>query len=158
MPLISPFRLRAQRLGLVAALLLASTSLAAQSVRPDQAIEYRQSVYQVILWNFQPLGAMARGRIPFDRTTFRRHAQRLANLSGHLLEGFPEGSDSGAETAAKSEIWENWADFESKMNDFRKASRELAVASRTEDFEALKTRFGAVGGTCKACHDSYKID
>ncbi|MCB1636326.1 MAG: cytochrome c, partial [Xanthomonadales bacterium] len=21
-----------------------------------------------------------------------------------------------------------------------------------------KTRFGAVGGTCKACHDSYKID
>lgn len=148
------------RRGLLAAtaLLLASPAAQAQGVRPEAAIEYRQSVYQVILWNFQPIGAMARGRIPFDRAAFRKHALRIANLSGHLLEGFPEGSDSGAETEALPAIWENWADFESKMGDFRRAARQLANASRNEELEALQARVATLSGACKACHDNYKAE
>ena len=146
------------RLILAAITLLCSTTVQAQTVRPEQAIEYRQAVYQVILWNFQPLSAMARGRVPFDRAVFRKHALRVANLSGHLLEGYTEGSDRGAETAALADIWANWADFESKMADFRREARQLANMSRASDFTALKTQFGQVSGTCKACHDSYKAD
>lgn len=130
----------------------------AQSVRPEQVIEYRQAVYQVILWNFQPLSAMARGRMDFDRALFRKHALRVANLSGHLLEGYSEGSDQGAETAALAEIWANWSDFEARMADFQRESRQLASMARASDFTALTTQFAEVSGTCKACHDRYKAD
>ncbi len=148
------------RLIIAAAVLLCSLSFQtqAQTVRPDQVIEYRQAVYQVILWNFQPLSAMARGRTPFDRDSFRKHALRVANLSGHLLEGYTEGSDRGAETAALAEIWANWSDFEAKMMDFRRESRQLANMAKASDFTDLKDQFAQVSGTCKACHDSYKAD
>jgi cytochrome c556 len=146
------------RLILALACLFAACAAQAQSVRPEQAIEYRQAVYQVILWNFQPLSAMARGRMDFDRALFRKHALRVANLSGHLLEGYPEGSEQGAETAALAKIWANWADFQTRMGDFQRESRQLANMSRASDFTELKDQFAEVSGTCKACHDLYKAD
>ena len=40
--------------------------------------------------------------------------------------------------------------------EFNQAANDLAKAAATGDAAAVKTAFGAVGGTCKSCHDDYR--
>lgn len=136
---------------------LLSTSTFAQT-KPEDAIKYRRSVYTVLLWNWMPMNAMVRGRIAFDAKEFSSRAERVAALAPQLLEGFPEGSDTGATTDAKPDIWKNFEDFSAKMKDLEKESAALAVVAKAGDEAAIKEQFAKTAGTCKACHDNYKAD
>lgn len=147
----------ARVLALVLSFGLVSADAAAQ-VKPADAIRYRHSAFQVVVWNFMPMSAMARGKLPFDAVKFGMHADRVAALAPQLLEGFPKGSDTGGETEAKPEIWANWPDFESKMKALETESRKLADLCKSADEAAIKVQFGKVGASCKACHDQYKMD
>jgi cytochrome c556 len=144
-------------LPLTLALVLGATTASAQS-KPEDAIKYRQSLYTVMLWNWMPMNAMMRGRIPFDGQEFARRAALVASIPPQLLEGFPEGSHEGAKTEAKPEIWADFADFSAKMKDLEHESAALAEISRAGDEAAIKEQFAKTGGTCKACHDQYKVD
>jgi len=141
---------------LFSSLLLTAPSMA--DVKPETAIVYRQSMYHAILWNYLPLADMAKGKVPFDGKEAARRADRIAAFAPQLLEGFPKGSDKGAKTEAKADIWSNFADFESMMNDFVKETRALADVAKTSDEEKFKAQFQKTSGTCKACHDKYKAD
>ena len=149
--------MRAAALPLSLLLLAASTSASAQ-IKPEDAIKYRQAQYTVLLWNWMPLNAMVRGRVPFDAAEFARRAQLVAAVAPQLLEGFPEGSGTGASTDAKPEIWANFADFSSKMKDLERETAALATIAKGGDEAAIKAQFALTGGTCKACHDEYKVD
>jgi cytochrome c556 len=85
------------------------------------------------------------------------YADQLAALTTlDVMRGFAGGSDKGT-TRAKPEIWENKADFESKMNDLTKAVNALQiVANEGTDRKAIAEQVGATGKACKACHDDYK--
>lgn len=137
---------------------LLASSLAAAQAKPEDALAYRKSVFGLIAWNFGPMSGMVRGRVPWDDAEFGRRAQRVAQLAPMAEEGFPQGSKVG-DSAAKAAIWENWTDFEAKLQTFRTESAELArLASSGADADALKAQFGKVGGSCKGCHDNYKED
>ena len=123
----------------------------------EKAIEYRQSVYKVIGWNFKPMGAMVKGEKAFDAAAFARMAENVAFMSKLAAEGFIPGSDAKAgETEAKDEIWKKPDDFKSKMADFEKASAELASVSKGGDLNAIKPVFGKTAETCKACHKAFR--
>lgn len=135
-----------------------SASLAAAAVKPDTAIRYRQSVYTMIGWNFVPLVDMIKGKTPWNAAEFTKHAERIANLTPQLIEGFPEGSDKGAQTEAKPEIWTSMDDFRSKMDTLVKESRALADIARTGDETRTKDQFKKTAGACKSCHDKYRSE
>jgi cytochrome c556 len=139
---------------------LAVIALPAQAqVKPDDAIRYRQSAFQVLVWNWAPMGAMVRGRTPFDAKAFAQGATRVQQISTMLLEGFPAGTEKGSlPSAAKPEIWRNQADFEKKMKDFGAAAAQLATLAGSGDEAAMKAQFAKTSETCKACHDRYKAD
>ena len=122
----------------------------------EKAVDYRNSYMTILSWNAKPMGKMLKGETPFDAAAFTLHARQLANASGlDLLWAFPEGSvteDSGA----REEIWFDWEDFEQKFADFRTAASALGEAAEGGDVEAVKSAFGKVGDTCKACHKPYK--
>jgi len=147
---------------LAAALLLplAAIALPAQAqVKPDDAIRYRTSAYQVLVWNWAPMGAMVRGRVPFDAKAFSQRADRVQVISTMLLEGFPPGTATGTlKTESKPEIWTNFADFQKKMKNFEMAAAELARVAKAGDEAATKAQFAKASETCKACHDLYKAD
>ena len=57
--------------------LLTTTCVFAGAVQADsppskgeQALKYRKSLYQVMAWNFGPMGAMAQGKAPYDAAEF----------------------------------------------------------------------------------------
>ncbi|MFI4969305.1 MAG: c-type cytochrome [Lysobacterales bacterium] len=138
------------------AAMLAGAVVATAAVKPDTAIHYRQSVYTMIGWNFAPLGAMVKGKTPWDANEFSRHAERIAFLAPQLLEGFPQGSDKGASTEAKPGIWKNMDDFKSKMDDLVRQSQALADIAKDGDEAKMKEQFKQTAGACKACHDKYR--
>ena len=139
-------------------LLLAASATANAQAKPEDVIRYRQSAYTVLLWNWMPMNSMVRDRIPFDAAEFARRAERVAAIAPQLLEGFPEGSGSGAPTEAKPEIWTDFADFTSKMKDLERESAALAAIAKSGDEAKMREQFAKVGGTCKACHDTYKAE
>lgn len=139
-------------------LLLAASATANAQDKPEDIIRYRKSAYTVLLWNWMPMNAMVRGRIPFDAAEFARRADRVAALTPQLLEGFPEGSGAGAPTEAKPEIWTDFADFTAKMKDLERESAALSTIAKSGDEAKMREQFAKVGGACKACHDKYKAE
>ncbi len=144
---------------LISAAVAATFALGATAqIKPDDAIEYRQGVYEVIGWNFKPMAAMVKGEVPYDKEAFAKRAANVAVMAPMALEGFTPGSNKGdkQKTQAKAAIWEKMDDFKAKMTKFTDESAKLAAISKTGTFDEIKKQFGATGAACKACHDDYK--
>ena len=146
------------RLALFAACAVAVSASAFAQRKPDAVIEYRRSAMTMIGWNFGPMSAMFKGKVPFDAKEFAQHAERVAMLAPQVLEGFAKGSDKGAETDAKPDIWIHFDDFQSKLNDLINESKALSEVAKGGDEAKMKDQFKKLGGACKACHDKYKQD
>ena len=134
-----------------------STTAMADSEDPNaHALEYRKSIMTLIGQNFGPMVGMIKQEIPWDDEAFKGFARDLEHLASlNLKRGYREGSHVG-KTKAKPEIWENKADFESKMQDMAEALKKLAKAAEKGEKKDTIEAFKNAGGTCKSCHDDYK--
>lgn len=83
-------------------------------------------------------------------------AETIAATSGKVPALFPAGSDKGAETWAKAEIWANKADFDMKATNAKAAAEKLAASAKAGNMDAVKADFAALGGACGACHRPYR--
>lgn len=93
--------------------------------------------------------------------TVRASAAQLAGLAKQASSWFPEGTGPEAgKTGAKPDIWapQNRADFAAKLKNFQAAAQAFNAAAAGTDVTAMKARFGDLGGTCKACHDKYRVE
>lgn len=141
----------------ISAIVMALTiGSATAQIKPEDIIKYRQSVYKVMGWNFSPMAAMVKGEKPYDKEAFARHAVIVSQMSPLAMEGFAVGSDKGADSKAKPEIWTKSADFKEKMDKMVGETKKLAAIASTGSFDKIKKQFGATGEACKACHDDYK--
>ena len=147
-----------RRITLITALTLGPAATAVAQNKPEEVIEYRRAAMTMIGWNFAPMSAMAKGKIPFDAKEFAKHAERIATTAPQVLEGFAKGSDKGAETDAKADIWTHFDDFQSKLTDLVNESKATSEVAKGGDEAKMKEQFKKLGGTCKACHDKYKQD
>lgn len=122
----------------------------------DDAVYYREGVMNVFAWNTDQMAAMVKGEVPFDRTVFQGYAADLASAAAlNLLPGFPEDSATD-DSDARDEIWLNWPDFESKLQQLRTESAKLAKVAEDGDEAAIKAQLDATRRACKSCHDDYK--
>ena len=62
------------------------------------------------------------------------------------------------ESHARAELWSNRADFVAKAGVYQQATAALVQAAQAGDAGAFKTAYGAVGASCKACHDLYRAE
>jgi cytochrome c556 len=150
--------MRRSSLILAIAATLGAITGAFAAVKPETAIAYRQAGYTMLGWNFGPMAQMVRGKTPWDGAEFARRAERVALIAPQLLEGFPQGSDTGATTEAKAEIWKNMDDFKLKMDDLVKQSRLLADVAKSGDEAKMKEQFKQTADACKACHEKYRSE
>jgi cytochrome c556 len=89
----------------------------------------------------------------------RAGAAQIADLSRKASGWFPAGTGPEAgKTGAKPAIWQNPEDFASKLHNFQVAAAAFTQAAMSPDVNAIKTKFGALGQTCKACHDKYRSE
>lgn len=144
------------QLALTGVLVALSLPAAAQFAKPEDAIKYRQSSFFVMGQHFARVGAMANGRVPFDAKVAADNAEIVAAMAKLPWAGFGPGTDKGAPTKAKPEIWSEQAKFKDAGDKLMAESTKLAAAAKTGNLDALKAAFGATAGTCKACHDAYR--
>jgi cytochrome c556 len=137
-----------------------STPAAAQFAKPEDAVKYRQSAFSLQGTHFGRLAGMARGTIPFDAKVAAENVAVLEAVSKLPWTAFGDGTDKVASSKAKPEIWKEMPKFKEGSDKMQAEVSKLAAAAKggTMTLDQLKAAVGAVGGTCKACHDSYKVN
>lgn len=119
------------------------------------AIKYRQSALHLQNYHLGRLGAMANGRIPFDPRSAAEHAETLVAISKLPFVAFVDGSDKG-NTRAKREIWTEKDKFNAGATRLDEEVVKLNAAAKSGNLVQIKSAVGAVGKTCKSCHDDYQ--
>jgi cytochrome c556 len=140
----------------VCAAMCAAIPAQAQFAKPADAIWYRQGAMTLIGAHFGRIGQMVQGRVPFDAKVAADNADVLLVLSKLPFTAFGPGTETGENTKAKPAIWTETDKFNKDATDFQDKVVKLNAAAKTGDLAQIKTAFGDVGQSCKACHDSYR--
>ena len=130
-----------------------STAVYAQTA--DRVIKYRQGIMQAQGWHMGILGGMAKGSRPYDKDVATRSAKFVSELLPMAAEGFPPGTETGAPTRAKPEIWKDKAKFDKYLQDAQAESVKLAAAAGN-GLDALRGAIGPMGRACNNCHDDFQ--
>lgn len=145
---------------------LSLIALSAIAVQPAQSAkhakdvtQYRQAILRLVKSNVGALGAMNKGAIPMDATTLETNSLRIEQLS-LMLEDYFATDTTGfdVETAALDKIWNNQADFKTKIAALTEAAKNLNAVAKAGDAEQFKPAIGQIFKSCKGCHDTYKAD
>ncbi|MDR3214060.1 MAG: cytochrome c [Azoarcus sp.] len=139
-----------------AALFLAGSASA--QVKPEDQIKYRKAAYSFASWNMGKIKANIDGA--YDAAQVRAAADAVAAVAGSGLGAlFGPGTEKAIgdqKTAVKPELFQNGAEVAKLAGNFATAAAALVKAADSGDAATVKTAFGDVGKTCKACHDQFK--
>ncbi len=124
-------------------------------------IKARQGLMQVAGFNLGVLAAMAKGKRDYDAKIAAgaaRNVHMAAMMDDSLL--WPKGSDLTnkeltIKTAAKTEAWTTYPEVVDKHKAWTEAAAKLADVAGN-GLDALKPAVGAVGKSCKGCHDDFR--
>ena len=138
----------------VASLVVAlSVGGAAVAVIAADAFHDRHMAMESVGDAMKALGAIAKKEAPFDAAVVKKNATTIADNLKKAAALFPAGS-GGGESMAKPEVWTDAAGFDKAMKDAHAAAVALQAVS---DEAAYRPALGALGATCKGCHDKYRI-
>lgn len=142
--------------GLLLVVGVAAVQLAQAQSAPEKTIKARQSAYYLIGDQMARINATAKGELPFDKDAMQLSGEILGVLSAAVLHYFPVGSDQGAATKAKPEIWKEVARFKQLGDASHSEALKLKTVLATGDLAAIKAAYGVTAKSCKACHDVFK--
>ena len=145
---------------LAAASLAAALALAPAAFAQDfeNQVGARQGQFKIMAVNLGVLGGMARGQMEYDAELAQAAADNIVAVTSLHQDFFwPEGSDNVMldTTRADPSIWDDNADFLAKWSDAGEAAVALQDVA-ADGQEGLGAALGALGGTCKACHDAHR--
>jgi cytochrome c556 len=90
-----------------------------------------------------------------ELASIKADAEAIASHATHITHLFPTGSTQRP-TDARSTIWQNWPDFESKAKALETESNKLTAVS-ADDLAALSAQARAVSQACGDCHGKYRV-
>jgi cytochrome c556 len=149
-------RQTAATFALTVAAIAFSAPASAQFQKPEDAVKYRQSVMTVMGNHFGRIGAMVNGRAPFDAKVAQDSAHVVATMSTLPWPAFTPDTEA-LKTRAKPEIWKEGAKFKESYEKLMAETVKLEAAAKSGNLDSIKTAFGATGGSCKNCHDSFQV-
>jgi cytochrome c556 len=145
-----------KKLGMLAAaslIVVLSTPASAQFAKAKDAVKYRKSAMTVMASHFGRMAPVAKKQIPFDKEKIKENMAILNVLATLPWAGFAAGTEGGD---AKDDIWLDPDGFKKDQDTFHANLKKLNAAVDSGDFDAFRVAFGAVGKSCKSCHDSYR--
>ncbi len=145
-----------KKLGMFAAaglIALASTPSMAQFAKAEDAIKYREAAMTLMGSHFGRMAPVAKKEAPYDKDKIKENVAVLNVLAALPWAVYGKGTEGGE---AKPEIWSDPEGFTKAQEDFKTGMGKLTEAADAGDFDAFRVAFGAVGKSCKSCHDSYR--
>ena len=105
-------------------------------------------------------GGVLKGELEYSPTIGKASIAAM-NAAAQAYSSFlPEGSDDDPRTSVSPKIWEDKVGFEALMEKFRAATSAAMEASGKDgpaDAEAFAAAVKPVLGSCKGCHEDYRI-
>lgn len=141
---------------------LTGTAMGQVVGKAEDQIRWRQSAYQTMAWNMARIKANVEGTYNKDQVVEAANVvQAIANSKMGAL--FQPGTDKGKgwkETRVKPEFFkpESKDELGKLAGGYNKEANEMARVAATGDLGAIKTQFGKLGESCKACHDKFRKD
>lgn len=127
---------------------------------PEPAvIDERQANFKALGKSFKAIRTQLEGDSP-DMAAITAAATDM-NAAALKVEGyFPEGTsvDDGFETEALASIWEKPEEFAEAHQRLTSATAEMITIAESGDAAAVGDQVGAIGGSCKNCHDNFRLD
>jgi cytochrome c556 len=124
-----------------------------------QAYESRMAIMEDAGVRMELINNMAREQVALDEAAFTTAAVELAALAARMPEGF-ELVSAVPGSRADPIIWENKADFDSRMDAAIEATARLARVAQDEGFAAAQTLVVAnptTSSNCGGCHNTYRL-
>ena len=141
----------------VPAVFLAAMFFTSAAVAQQSPQEQRHELMEGVGDAAKPVGAMLKGEAPFDATIVMQSLQTFAEAPPVFVTLFPEGSEMGHDTEAKSTIWSERAGFEANLQAWSDAIA-AAIAAAPQDLDSLNAAVGPVFKECKSCHEGYRVE
>jgi cytochrome c556 len=139
--------------GIAAAVAIASTAAVALT---DDPITTRKKLMQANGGAAGAATAMIKGEVPFNADVAQSALRTMNAVAYSFGDYFPEGSDQG-DTRASPKIWEEMAEFEQYLADFR-ADTDAAREADPQNVEALQAAMGEIGQNCQQCHEEFRLE
>ncbi len=146
---------------MIAAGVTAGAGVAVSGEAEDKAIKARQSVMQLLSFNLGKLGAMVKGDMAYDADQAMIAANNLKAVASIRQDAmWPQGTameDAGMEgkTWAKKAAWDTYPEVANKHKALVAAADKMAEAAGG-GVDAIKGAIGAVGASCKGCHEDFR--
>lgn len=134
---------------------LLAAVLAASAAADDNAVKYRQHTMEAVGGHMNDLVAIVKGEVD-HKDHIAMHASSLAGLARIAPELFGADTKTGADTKALPKIWEQPDAFKQRLDAFQTAADDLDAAAKGGDMAKIGAAVGAVGKSCKGCHDDFK--
>src|SRR5579883_3400533 len=136
--------------GLVAVIVLSGAMPGLARADDKDVIDYRRHIMKTLNEQSGALGEILSGAIPNDNVV--AHLDAIALTAATALKAFEPKVQGGQ---ARPQVWANWADFSSRMNEFARKTAVMAKTAREQGQDAALTDVLEVL-TCKSCHDVYR--
>ncbi|HMP56221.1 MAG TPA: cytochrome c, partial [Novosphingobium sp.] len=85
--------------------------------------------------------------------------QQIRNHARNQYGWFPAGSDAstGVKTKVKAEVWSRPPEFRAAQDAFARSAEAFQRSVQAGDEAAIRAGARALGGTCKGCHDTFRL-
>ena len=123
------------------------------AISAGNPVEERQAAMKAVGQAMKE-GAGINSPATFDAAKAKTIMEGVAANAKKLHGLYPAGSDKDPKTEANPKVWENKADFDKRLTELGTLA---TTASKATSAEAFKPAYAAVGGTCKSCHDIYRM-
>lgn len=147
-----------ERLTLGVFVVALSGSALAADLKPAEQIKFRQAGYSFMAWNMSRIKASLDGN--FDTKQVAAAANVIAAIANSGMGAlYGPGTDQNigdVHTSVKPELFTNPQEVGRLAGNFVAAADNLAKVVATGDAVAVKSAFGDVGKSCKACHDQFR--
>lgn len=151
------------RITLGAVLALALSSGAQAQMTHEDMIKARQSGYTFMAWNMGKIRDQVVDRtVPYNQDQVIAAANAIAAIANSGMGAlFAPGTDEGTgwkPTRLKSEFFEEQDKVGQIARDFIREANALQEVAQTGDEAAIRTQVGALGESCRACHQNYRAE
>lgn len=133
--------------------MLYSATASAQFAKPEDAIHYRQSALTVMSTHMGRIAPVVRGQKPFNAAEVQADVAIVVAMSKLPWSAFGPGTEGGK---ARDDVWKDQAKFIQASEKLQSDVATLQTAAQAGDLAQIRTAFGAVGASCKACHDNFR--
>jgi cytochrome c556 len=135
--------------GVTLSLAIASVASAAGNPVAD-----RQAAMKLIAQSMKEASGFASGQKPFDAALVKSTLGQVSAATVKLHKLFPATSAADPKSASDPKVWASKADFDKRLTDMGSLA---ATAGKATSPETLKPALGALGASCKSCHDIYRM-